>query len=89
MVPQLFGDMAFMIYFINDLTLRQHVAPEHVLGRVNAGMQLLARGIWPLGALIGGSLAAAIGVRPTLTIAAAGVILSTFWLVASPLRRLR
>ena len=89
MVPQLFGDMAFMIYFINELTLRQQVAPEHVLGRVNAGMQLLARGIWPLGALIGGSLAAAIGVRPTLTIAAAGVILSTFWLVASPLRRLR
>jgi predicted MFS family arabinose efflux permease len=89
MVPQLFGDTAFMIYFINELTLRQQVAPEHVLGRVNAGMQLLARGVWPIGALIGGALAAVIGVRATLAMGAAGVVLSTFWLLASPLPRLR
>jgi MFS family permease len=89
MAPQLFGDMAFMVYNINELTLRQTVAPEHVLGRVNAGMQLLARGIWPIGSLIGGLLAAALGVRATLVLAAAGVALSTLWLFASPLRRLR
>ncbi|HEV7508371.1 MAG TPA: MFS transporter [Thermoanaerobaculia bacterium] len=89
MVPQLFGDMAFMVYNINEVTLRQTVAPEHVLGRVNAGMQLLARGIWPIGSLIGGILAAAIGVRTTLALAAAGVVLSTLWLLASPLRRVR
>ncbi|MFY9826193.1 MAG: MFS transporter [Thermoanaerobaculia bacterium] len=89
MAPQLFGDMAFMVYMINELTLRQTVAPEHVLGRVNAGMNLLARGIWPIGSLIGGALAAAIGVRATLALAATGVALSTLWLVASPLRRLR
>lgn len=89
MVPQLFGDMAFMVYGINEITLRQTVAPEHVLGRVNAGMQLLARGIWPIGSLIGGFLAAALGVRATLALAAAGVVLSTLWLVASPLRRVR
>lgn len=87
MAPQLFGDMAFMVYSINEITLRQTVAPEHVLGRVNAGMNLLARGIWPLGALIGGALAAAIGVRATLTLAATGVALSTLWLFASSLRR--
>jgi predicted MFS family arabinose efflux permease len=89
MVPQLFGDMAFMVYYINELSLRQTVAPEEVLGRVNAGMQLLARGIWPLGALLGGALAAMVGVRATLTIAAGGVLLSTFWLLAPALRRLR
>jgi MFS family permease len=89
MVPQLFGDMAFMVYGINEITLRQTVAPEHVLGRVNAGMQLLARGIWPIGSLAGGFLAAALGVRATLALAAAGVVLSTLWLIASPLRRVR
>jgi MFS family permease len=88
MVPQLFGDMAFMVYNINEITLRQTVAPEHVLGRVNAGMNLLARGILPIGSLIGGILAAALGVRATLALAAAGVVLSTLWLFASPLRRL-
>ena len=89
MVPQLFGDMAFMVYNINEVTLRQTVAPEHVLGRVNAGMQLLARGIWPIGSLVGGFLAAALGVRATLALAATGVVLSTLWLFASPLRRVR
>jgi predicted MFS family arabinose efflux permease len=89
MVPQLFGDMAFMVYMINEISVRQTVAPEQVLGRVNAGMQLLARGVWPIGALLGGSLAAAIGVRTTLTIAAAGVLLSSVWLFAPRLRRLR
>jgi hypothetical protein len=89
MVPQLFGDMAFMVYYVNELSLRQTVAPEEVLGRVNAGMQLLARGIWPLGALLGGALAAVVGVRVTLTIAAGGVLLSTLWLLAPALRRLR
>ena len=88
MVPQLFGDMAFMVYNINEITLRQTVAPEQVLGRVNAGMNLLARGIWPIGSLIGGFLAAALGLRATLALAAAGVVLSTLWLLASPLRRL-
>ena len=52
-------------------------------------MQLLARGIWPIGSLIGGVLAAALGVRATLVLAATGVVLSTLWLLASPLRGLR
>jgi predicted MFS family arabinose efflux permease len=89
MVPQLFGDMAFMIYGINETTLRQEVAPEQVLGRVNAGMQLLARGVWPVGSLLGGVLAAALGVRTTLTISSLGILLSALWLCAAPLRRRR
>jgi predicted MFS family arabinose efflux permease len=89
MVPQLFGDMAFMVYMINEISLRQTVAPEQVLGRVNAGMQLLARGIWPIGALLGGALAALLGVRVTLAISASGVLLSSVWLFAPRLRRLR
>ena len=81
--------MSFMIYHINEITVRQKVAPEHVLGRVNAGMQLLARGIWPLGALLGGALAALLGVRTTLVISAAGVSLSSIWLFSPRVRRLR
>jgi hypothetical protein len=65
------------------------VAPARVLGRVNAGMHLLARGMLPIGALVGGYLAAQIGVRATLAIAGGGLLLSTLWLLASPLRRLR
>jgi predicted MFS family arabinose efflux permease len=83
------GDLVYMIYTINEVSLRQHVVPSHVLGRVSAGMQLLARGVFPLGALLGGGLGARIGVVATLWIAAGGLLLSTLWLAGSPLRRLR
>jgi Na+/melibiose symporter-like transporter len=88
-VQQLFGDMGFAIFSVNALALRQTVAPAHVLGRVNGAMQLLTRGIYPLGALAGGALAQNIGIRATLAAAVTGVALSTVWLIASPLRRLR
>ncbi len=89
MAAQLIGDSALTVYSINEVSLRQQVAPPHVLGRVNAGMQLLARGIYPLGALIGGLLGGRLGVRPTLALGAAGILLSTLWLLAPTLRRRR
>jgi predicted MFS family arabinose efflux permease len=89
MAAQLLGDMAFTIFSINETSLRQRVAPPDILARVNAGMQLLARGVFPLGALLGGYLGARWGVRPSLTIAAGGLLLSTLWLLPAPLRRLR
>ena len=88
MVQQLFGDCALTVFMINELTLRQSAAPEEMLGRVNAAMQLMTRGVLPLSAIAAGFLAAAIGIRPTLTIAVSGVLAAGLWLVASPLRRL-
>jgi MFS family permease len=88
MAQQLFGDFALSTFMINELTLRQSAAPQEMLGRVNAAMQLMTRGVFPLSAVAGGMLAAAIGIRPTLTIAVFGVLAASLWLVASPLRKL-
>jgi MFS family permease len=88
MVQQLFGDFALSAFMVNNLTLRQSVAPEEMIGRVNAAMQLMTRGVFPLSALAGGFLAGAIGMRPTLTIAVSGVFAASIWLIAPPLRRL-
>jgi predicted MFS family arabinose efflux permease len=52
-------------------------------------MHLLFHGVLPLGALAGGALAQALGIRQALLIGAIGVLLSTMWLVFSPVRRLR
>jgi hypothetical protein len=41
-----------------------------------------------LGALAGGTIAQAVGMRRALLIGAIGVLLSTMWLVFSPVRRL-
>jgi predicted MFS family arabinose efflux permease len=83
------GDMAWSIYAINETTLRQAVAPSHILGRVNSAAHLTFRGVLPVGALAGGALAEFIGVRPAMFVGAAGFLLSTLWLIFSPIRHLR
>ncbi len=83
------GDMAWSIYNINVLTLRQAVAPSHLLGRVNSAAHLMFRGVLPLGALLGGAVAEWVGLRGAMFAGAAGFLLSTLWLVFSPIRRLR
>jgi len=78
---QFFGDFVWTIYYVNETTLRQTVAPPHLLGRVNAAMQLASRGMLPIGALAGGFLGEKIGIANTLWIGAVGVLLSTLFLV--------
>jgi hypothetical protein len=39
------------------VSLRQRIAPDHLLGRVNAGYRLFAWGTMPIGALLGGLIA--------------------------------
>ncbi|MCC6539531.1 MAG: MFS transporter [Bryobacterales bacterium] len=86
---QLFGDVAYPVYNINELTLRQQIAPPHLLGRVNACQQLLIKGLFPLGALLGGALASAAGARAVLLASSAAILLSAVWLIASPVRKLQ
>lgn len=82
------GDMGWPVYHINDRSLRQAITPSHLLGRVNAAMHLVFHGVIPLGAFAGGAVAQAIGIRTTMAIGAVGFLLSTLWLVFSPVRRL-
>jgi predicted MFS family arabinose efflux permease len=83
------GDMGWSIYDISEVTLRQAVAPGWVLGRVNSAAHLMFRGVLPAGALLGGAVAQAIGLRAAMFVGAGGFLLSTLWLICSPIRRLR
>jgi len=83
------GDLGYSVYEINELTLRQAIAPPHVLGRVNSAAHLTFRGILPAAALLGGALAEVIGIRAAMLVGAGGSVLSTLWLICSPIRRLR
>ncbi|MGA8026614.1 MAG: MFS transporter [Bryobacteraceae bacterium] len=80
-VQQFAGDMMWTIYAVNETSLRQFLAPGHVMGRVNAAMQLASRGMLPFGALAGGFFAERFGVAPALWVAAFGVLLSCLWLI--------
>jgi Na+/melibiose symporter-like transporter len=76
-------DVIHPLYDVNALTLRQSSTSAHLLGRVNATLHVLERGVVPFGALVGGLLGDAVGVRPTLFLAAAGITLSALWLMLS------
>ena len=86
---QLVGDVTVSVYLIAELSLRQMLIPHHLLGRANAGILFLTRGIAPLGALLGGILAARTSVRLTLFIAVLGVMMAGLWVLLSPVRRVR
>ena len=78
-----------VLYNINQVSFRQRLCPERLLGRMNASMRFVVWGVLPIGGLVGGAVGAAIGTRPTLWLAAVGSALAGGWLLASPLRRMR
>lgn len=76
MVAQV-GDVCWPVYNICELSLRQAITPGDVLGRVNAAMQMLSRGLLPVGSFGAGTLAEVIDMRPTLAVGAAGLLVSS------------
>jgi MFS family permease len=58
-----------VIWNVITVSLRQRIAPDGLLGRVNAGYRLLAWGTMPLGAGLGGLLGGWLGVRDVFWVA--------------------
>lgn len=80
---------AMMTYDINQLSFRQLVTPDALLGRVNASIRFVTWGAAPPGALLGGVLGEALGLRTTLFIGGGGVVCAALWTIFSPTRNLR
>jgi MFS family permease len=87
-VQQVF-DAAGAIAEIGERTLVQTVTPGRLLGRVNAGLQLVSWTAILVGSLLGGLLGETLGVRQTMLIAAVGALPSVLWLTSSPISTLR
>jgi MFS family permease len=68
--------VAMVLWNVVTVSLRQRITPDRLLGRMNAAYRLVGWGTMPLGALLGGILAEALGLRPTF-LAAAGIALLT------------
>ena len=66
---------------ISQITLRQTLTPDHLLGRMNATTRFVGAGATALGGLLGGLLGVAIGVQWTLVLAAVGEMLACTWLL--------
>jgi hypothetical protein len=74
---------------VHSLSVRQAVTASSMLGRMNAGYRFLVTGTVPIGALIGGALGEAIGLRASLVALSLALPISLLWIAISPLPRLR
>lgn len=79
---------AVVAYNIGTVSFRQRLCPPELLGRMNASARFLVWGTVPLGAFVGGVLGTAIGVVPTLSVAAVVGCLSVVPLITPSLWRL-
>ena len=64
-----------VVYNVNQVSLRQAITPERMLGRLNGTMRFLVWGTIPIGSVIGGILAQFLGVHNGILI---GAVLGLF-----------
>jgi hypothetical protein len=83
-------DFGAVLYGITYLSLRQAITPDRLLGRMTATMRFLTVAPAPFGALTGGAIATAIGLRATLLcVGVMGLALAASAMWLSPVRRYR
>ncbi|MFJ2558082.1 MULTISPECIES: MFS transporter [unclassified Streptomyces] len=73
---------------VTVMAVRQAVTPDGMQGRTAATITFMGMGLAPLGSLLGGFLAEEWGLRTSLLVTAAGMMLSPVVLALSPLARL-
>ncbi|MFY3551968.1 MFS transporter [Achromobacter insolitus] len=78
-----------ILWTITTTTLRQAITPNALLGRVSAVILTATFGARPVGALIGATLAARVGVEACLWVSTAGFAVQFVVLYTSPVLRLR
>ena len=78
-----------MPFDINLNAVQTAVTADPMRSRVSGVFSTINYGSRPLGAVAGGLLGSALGVRPTLLIAGVGGALCCLWLLGSPIPRIR
>jgi MFS family permease len=83
---QIVADSALTVYDINQVSLRQAIAPAHVLGRINASVRVTEIGAVLLGTVVAGYMGETVGLRETLWVGVALSLLAAVALALSPVR---
>lgn len=88
-IAQCLTSFTVLTYNITQVSARQRLCPERLLGRMNASIRFFVWGVMPIGALLSGVVATAIGIGPVLWITAVGGLLASLFVILSPLSRMR
>jgi predicted MFS family arabinose efflux permease len=83
------GGFGIIVYNVAQVSYRQAICPDRLLGRMNASVRFIVWGTLPLGGLLGGGLGEGLGLRGAMWVAVAGEVASVLWVVCSPLRHMR
>ena len=86
LTAQIVGDGLMTMAFVNDVSLRQLLVPDRLLGRVSATANVLGVVAMPAGALAGGIMGQLVSPRAALAAGALGFVLASVWIGASPIR---
>jgi MFS family permease len=81
--------LGVMILDINAGAIIPALTPHRLRSRATGAFRFVNYGVRPIGALAGGALGAAIGLRPALWIATVGALAGALWLLPSPVASLR
>ena len=88
-VTEFFAGFGVMVLDINAGTLIQARTPDAIRGRASGAWRFINYGVRPIGALMGGVLGAAIGVRETLIVVTIASLAGLLWLIGTPFLRMR
>lgn len=77
------------VYFISQVSLRQAITPNHLLGRVNASNRFISRGLMPLGAFLGGLAGELLSVKTALIIISLGAFSPAIWTLLTPVKNIK
>jgi MFS family permease len=78
---------AIMLFDVNTSALVLTEVPREMLARANSSLATVTQGVKALGAVSGGALGTAFGLRPALWVAAVGATTTVLWTWFSPLRQ--
>jgi hypothetical protein len=74
-------------YNITQVSARQRICPQELLGRMNASIRFFVWGVMPIAAVLSGLLGETIGIIPTIWIGSIGVVFAATFVLFSPLSR--
>lgn len=89
MVGEFLLGVARPIFNVTQVSLRQAVTPDRLLGRMNASIRFLMWVSVPVGGIAGGVVGTAFGLPVAMTIGAVGTLLAAIWLYLPSVWRIR
>jgi MFS family permease len=87
-VSEFLSGLGVMILDINASAFQTALTPDRLRARSTGAFRFVNYGVRPLGALLGGALGSALGLRPALWISSIAALAGILWMLPSPIPRM-